>query len=151
MKKILAALALSLVLPAATCRAGDFCCSGGHCGSISYGFRFKICGCLKWSPCGPCCGGGSAPCCFGGDGGGGGGAGPWYSYWPLEAHFQVPAPTGYPYWPNPMDSNVVPQQLQHYGYAGPGVYVAPQPAPATPGVHQPVGYFQQAPSYWYGN
>jgi hypothetical protein len=28
--------------------------------------------------------------------------GPWYLYWPMEAHFQVPAPTGYPYWPSPM-------------------------------------------------
>jgi hypothetical protein len=26
-------------------------------------------------------------------------AGPWYLYWPLEAHFVAPAPTGYPYWP----------------------------------------------------
>lgn len=29
-------------------------------------------------------------------------AGPWYLYWPLEAHFVAPAPTGYPYWPAPM-------------------------------------------------
>ncbi len=28
-------------------------------------------------------------------------AGPWYLYWPLEAHFVAPAPTGYPYWPSP--------------------------------------------------
>src|SRR5437588_11366 len=28
-------------------------------------------------------------------------AGPWYSYWPYEAHFINPAPTGYPYWPAP--------------------------------------------------
>ncbi len=27
--------------------------------------------------------------------------GPWYLYWPLEAHFQSPAPTGYPTYPTP--------------------------------------------------
>jgi hypothetical protein len=25
--------------------------------------------------------------------------GPWYLYWPLEAHFQPPAPAAFPYWP----------------------------------------------------
>src|SRR5262245_39241751 len=34
--------------------------------------------------------------------GGGSLAGPWYLYWPLDAHFQTPAPTGYPFWPTPM-------------------------------------------------
>lgn len=28
--------------------------------------------------------------------------GPWYQYWPYEAHFVTPAPTGFPYWPSPM-------------------------------------------------
>lgn len=27
--------------------------------------------------------------------------GPWYNYWPLEAHFQVPAMPEYPYWSAP--------------------------------------------------
>jgi hypothetical protein len=36
-------------------------------------------------------------------GGGGGGVqpyqlGPWYQYWPYEAHFQTPAMPMYPYW-----------------------------------------------------
>lgn len=40
----------------------------------------------------------------GGGGGGGGGVaphqlGPWYLYWPHEAHFQTPALPQYPYWP----------------------------------------------------
>jgi hypothetical protein len=136
MKKILAALVLSLALPAATCRADDCCFSFGHCGTLSYGFRVKICGCLKWMPCsGPCCGGCNSGCSFGGCGsgcggyGGGGGmvTGPWYSYWPLEAHFQVPAPTGYQYWPSPMVSTM-----------------------AT-GAYQTAGYFGPTPSYWYGH
>ncbi len=28
--------------------------------------------------------------------------GPWYQYWPLEAHFQTPAMPQYPNWPSPM-------------------------------------------------
>lgn len=52
--------------------------------------------------------------------------GPWYLYWPYEAHFSAPAPVpggvAYPYWPGGMT-------------AGHG------------GVHQ-TGY---APSYWYGH
>lgn len=27
--------------------------------------------------------------------------GPWYHYWPYEAHFQTPALPQYPYWPAP--------------------------------------------------
>lgn len=27
--------------------------------------------------------------------------GPWYQYWPLEAHFQTQAPGAYPNWPQP--------------------------------------------------
>ena len=38
--------------------------------------------------------------------------GPWYLYWPMEAHFQAPAPTGYPYWPAPMG---LPPQNAAYG------------------------------------
>jgi hypothetical protein len=78
-------------------------------------------------------------------------AGPWYSYWPLEAHFQVPAPTGYPYWPAPMTSNVPPLPAPHPGLAYPGPVQLP---PARPPAHvqtgwQPVSYYANAPSYWY--
>jgi hypothetical protein len=178
MKKFLAALIVSVALPAAACHAHwNYCCSFGPSGTITYGFRVRICSCLQWNPgscfsggcktgcggggCGAGCGaGGFGAGGFGGGGFGAGGtgaggigaagcvAGPWYSYWPLEAHFQVPAPTGYPYWPSPMDSSVLPQQLPAYGYL-PGA--APQSAPMMPGMHQQMGYFQQGPSYWYGN
>ena len=114
MKKILAALIVSVALPAAACQAGDHCSSFLSCGS-SCGHR-----CL----------------------------GPWYSYWPLEAHFQTPAPTGYPYWPSPMGMGGMQPQLPAYGHHHGG---APQAMPMLPGMHQQMGYFQQAPSYWYGN
>src|SRR5215469_15761379 len=64
-------------------------------------------------------------------------AGPWYLYWPLEAHFVAPAPTGYPYWP-------APQGILASGFGGPtcppGVPAAPPPAAAAP----PVAYAPQA-------
>jgi hypothetical protein len=59
--------------------------------------------------------------------------GPWYLYWPLEAHFQAPAPTGYPYWPAPM---ALPRQNA-------AAYGAP-----APGNFQPAGYTGATPSYW---
>ena len=60
-------------------------------------------------------------------------AGPWYLYWPLEAHFVAPAPTGYPYWP-------APQGLPNINIGGPtcppGVpvpqVVAPPPVATAP-------------------
>jgi hypothetical protein len=92
-------------------------------------------------------------------------AGPWYLYWPLEAHFVAPAPTGYPYWPGPQ---VLPQ-VAIGGPAVPPAYAppvvvpapaavapAPQAAPkiAVPPYLQPTSYYAtpyngQAPSYWY--
>lgn len=58
-------------------------------------------------------------------------AGPWYLYWPLEAHFVAPAPTGYPYWPSPMG-------LPATAFGGPscppGVPVAPPPVAPAPAV-----------------
>lgn len=70
-------------------------------------------------------------------------AGPWYSYWPYNAHFQTPAHPEFPYWPGPM-TTMVPS------------HPAPPPAPSyMPGAqpmsyHQPVGYHFQPPTYWYG-
>lgn len=91
-------------------------------------------------------------------------AGPWYLYWPLEAHFVVPAPTGYPYWPSPM---ALPGMGGPAGMAGPApagpmlapAPVAPAPVPAppapapgepplAPSAFRPAGY--SVPSYWYG-
>src|SRR5262249_39693265 len=64
--------------------------------------------------------------------------GPWYTYWPYNAHFQTPAPVGgWPYWPTSVAavpsghgmSNIQvpstqpaffqPDGLQSIGYAGP--------------------------------
>jgi hypothetical protein len=119
-----AALA-ALLLSASSARAnGEFAISSsGFCfPGMVLGFR-----CFS-----PCCNyaNGFSPC-DGACGGGGGMAqlGPWYLYWPLEAHYQVPAPTGYPYWPAPM---ALP----------PG-----SPGGPPPGL-QPAGY-QQGPYYWY--
>ena len=56
-------------------------------------------------------------------------AGPWYLYWPLEAHFVAPAPTGYPYWPGPM--GLPPGSFGGPAYP-PGVAVAPAPGYAPP-------------------
>lgn len=62
---------------------------------------------------------------------------PWYTYWPYEAYFQVPAMSAYPYWPAPMASSM---QIP------PGALpVMPQPT------HQAVGYYSTPPSYWYGH
>jgi hypothetical protein len=88
-------------------------------------------------------------------------AGPWYLYWPMEAHFAVPAPTGYPYWPNPM---TLPTQGGGLGLGGavpapagpilsptPGTFTPPAPTPVPPvkqSTFQPAGY--NVPSYWYG-
>jgi hypothetical protein len=77
---------------------------------------------------------------------GGAQAGPWYQYWPLEAHFQPPAPTGYPYWPPPMTLPLAPQ------HAAPPQPLPPvQAAPLKPVSFQPVGYYYygQPPNYWY--
>ena len=56
-------------------------------------------------------------------------AAPWYLYWPLEAHFGPPAPTGYPFWPN---MTLPPNSHDHgHGYPAP---LGPVPA-AMPAVH----------------
>jgi hypothetical protein len=74
--------------------------------------------------------------------------GPWYLYWPMEAHFGPPAPTGYPNWPPAMTlpGMTPPAAAAPYPVPPPGG----QPEPVKPAVYQPVGFFQQTPSYWYG-
>jgi len=82
---------------------------------------------------------------------------PWYTYFPYDAYFQTPAPTGYqfPNWPGPQTSSAA--FNHHFGappaFGGPapafgGPYAAPSPTP--PANVRPVGYSYQAPSYWYG-
>jgi hypothetical protein len=67
--------------------------------------------------------------------------GPWFSYFPYDAYFQMPAPIlAYPNWPSPFPPPppVMPP---------PNSYRAPMAAP--PPV-QPVGYGYPMPPYWYG-
>src|ERR1700677_742137 len=68
--------------------------------------------------------------------------GPWYSYWPLEAHFQTPALPYYPYWPAPQA--IVPGPTCPPGAPAPvPAPAAPAPAPAPrPAVFRPVVYDQ---------
>jgi hypothetical protein len=126
-------IAALLVLPAVAGTASADC--GGPCGGCcNFGFglpavqfnmaaRFRL-GC--YPP------------------GGGVQLGPWYNYWPLEAHFITPAPTGYPYWPQPQTLPPNP--------------VLPPPAPDPKPEVKPVGYspyaypysYQYAPSIYYG-
>src|SRR3954447_974251 len=81
--------------------------------------------------------------------------GPWYNYWPLEAHFQVPAMPCYPYWPAPM---TLPGAAAAAGFnpyggyhppataAAPAVPAAPAAVPTLPpplkptAALEPVGY-----------
>jgi len=186
-KFILAALvALPLSIPAPQRASADdhACCFSTPPIGLTVGFRFKLSGGLliKGPPCCSGCSlgcGGCGPC--GGCGGCGRGscgpAAPWYAYWPQDAHFQTPAPTGYPYWPSPMSpmmgghaSSYAPPPAMAYGYGygpppfamayGPS-YGPPAPAMAlpmapamnyaAPPMVQPCSYFpNQAPSYWYG-
>ena|SRR5690349_16217801 len=116
-----------LILPSgahAGCFSTCFCCSPIHV-DWSANACFKVSGC-------------PVPQC-----------GPWYLYWPLAAHFGPPAPTGYPYWPPPM---TLPAQAAPYAAAAHApLPLAPvQAAPLQPTAFQQVGYYPQAPSYWYG-
>src|SRR6516164_6509402 len=96
MKKFTLAALCGLLLVTAggqKARAHGGCnwCNGPWC------FSFGGCGvCLfnrnnMYFQCGNCCG---MPT-----------LGPWYQYWPYSAHFATPAPTGYPFWPNPMSAS----------------------------------------------
>lgn len=53
--------------------------------------------------------------------------GPWYLYWPYDAHFQSPAPTGYFTSPAPM---TLPPAM--YGLDGFGYQRMPQAPPSLP-------------------
>lgn len=198
MKKFILAAVLALPLTAlGTQRAaawGDCgnCCNDCQCCcatptiTANFGFKFKAWGCLKAAcdhvafapvctcPCNNCCG---CPPCGGGcnqSGGGGGYAAPWYSYWPFDAHFMTPAPTGYPGYPsqmgpmmnggggppcvygapvmNPSMYNQPAMAMYGYGPPPPSYALpAPAPTPYTPASVQPCGYTpSQVPSYWYG-
>ena len=83
MKKLLFAALLALPLFAASARADG-------------------CGCGCWFPTRVEAGANVYLRFLGPNDCGTGQLGPWYLYYPLEAEFQTPAPTGYPYWPTPM-------------------------------------------------
>lgn len=80
--------------------------------------------------------------------------GPWYNYWPLEAHFQVPAVPQYPFWGAPMTLPVappapyqatpitnLPNQGMPYGNGAQGMTLPPAagqyPGMAMPGMGMP--------------
>ncbi len=77
--------------------------------------------------------------------------GPWYNYWPLEAHFQTPAPPAYPYWPQSgPEMPTAPSQITGIppgaipnvmAPVGPGNFHAPQMVPVS-------WQRNSVPSYW---
>src|SRR5262245_39944692 len=89
--------------------------------------------------------------------------GPWYAYFPYDAHFQMQAPYGGPsYWPMQMPlygqgfapghgawphAGQVPPPAGAPGQASPTMPPGQQTPPMPP--MQPVGYIGPAPSYWY--
>jgi hypothetical protein len=149
----MAALPLTVFPPQAM--AGD-CCTPLYRVGISIGLVFR-----GWCGC-------DYSCCkhpFGGFGKKGGGhccsfpgAGPWYGHWPYPAHFQHPAPTGYPFWPPPLTWNGhVAAPMGHsdmHVAANPQMQYYANPMAAMPpngnfaGQVLPAAY-QNVPSYWY--
>ncbi|MBY0525299.1 MAG: hypothetical protein K2R98_17970 [Gemmataceae bacterium] len=164
MKKLLlaASLALPFALFGASKASAGGCCDCAPPPTYKVGISLGICfkpwfGCDRGGGKG-CCGSGPAGCGYGPVS-----AGPWYSYYPYGAHFQTPAPTGFPGWPGPQVSGPTPlfgsnQWIQPspmmggyptYQAQSPGYYQqAPMGYPMNP--VQPVNYQGQAPSYWYG-
>jgi hypothetical protein len=141
MKKWFGVALLALPLLASSVRAGDCC--------LPFNFKFGVGAHLSICPnhcgCPQQCG-------------------PWYLYWPLEAHFQVPAMPQYPYWPSPMGlapgvaipgpATAGPAMGCCPPQGGPPIAYAPPAATQPANFHAPavqaVGYYQQVPSYWYG-
>jgi hypothetical protein len=132
----LSGLAL-LVVPFLATPAWAGCTDWGTTLSIP-AYRLDVGGkfwCKLYNPCcnGPCPQCGPPASCNGPQ------LGPWYNYWPLEAHFQVPAMPHYPYWPSPMTLPGGAAALGGYGGYGPANFHAPV---------APAGYY---PGYGYGH
>jgi hypothetical protein len=61
--------------------------------------------------------------------------GPWYNYWPLEAHFQVPAMPEYPYFSAPQTLPITrPGGMYGNGPGGHGVHPGGQAMLSNPGL-----------------
>jgi hypothetical protein len=77
--------------------------------------------------------------------------GPWYLYYPYEAHFQTSAPLGpYPNWQPGMAVAPAPAAYSPPVQA-PWTPPAPQPLVQPSSYIQPAGFnYSQPPSYWYG-
>ncbi len=121
MKTTLRALLLALPLLAAATEAQAAGCGKFFCFNTDCGFG------IGFKSHGDCCGPQFAS--------------PWYTYWPYHAHFAAPAHPEFPYWPAPMTS------------MAPGPMEPPSPPympQLQPTHYQPVGYYGQPPSYWYG-
>jgi hypothetical protein len=81
--------------------------------------------------------------------------GPWYQYWPYEAHFAMAAPIGGTGAPAYM--TLPPQQVPAPQWAppapapvAPGAPATPQKTPTLqPSVFQPVSFTTTVPAYWY--
>jgi hypothetical protein len=152
MKKLLAA-ALAALFSAAPAGAHWCICGSSPPCKVEVGWSFHIKACQ-----GSCAGGV---------------LGPWYDYWPLEAHFQVPAPCAYPYWPPGQtlpngQTAAIPPAVGPAPHAPVQMMTVPTPGAAglPPGVAptadalkpanfhapalQPVRYSAPVPSYWYG-
>lgn len=146
MKKLALAamLAVTPLLFAQKANAWGGGCGDGCSGGFTLGGSISVngfCKCWHGGGCGnqfgPMCGGGGCGGAYGGGYGGSGGLAPWYSYYPYDAYFQTPAPTGYPYWPAPMTP-----------YPAAGVTADTGSYPYG-GTYMPVA--AQVPSYWYGH
>jgi hypothetical protein len=75
-------------------------------------------------------------------------AAPWYSYFPYNAYFQTPAPVcGWPFWPTGGAANASPGGAAPGGSRGPQNFLGMGYGPRD---LQPVAYYGQPPSYWYG-
>jgi hypothetical protein len=146
------------------------CCNGcNQTPTLNFGFGMRI-GLHHWCFCekptiNPCLPGkphkhkhhGCSSCAGGGGYGGGhgdmsctwGAGAPWYLFWPYDAHFRMPAPTGYPFWPAPQ--TIQPGFGAHYGYNMPGYQTPNMGYPMDANAVQPAGFYpQQVPTYWYG-
>jgi len=170
MRKFILAAVLTLPLTALGSQGawaggcGD-CCTPLYRVGISLGLVFRgWCGC-DYSCCKQSIGHGHGGKC-GGGGCGFPGTGPWYGYWPYTAHFQTPAPTGYPYWPSPMTYHAAApaadpanayaaaamgMPMEAYGNAALAVPAGGNFGgyPMNMAAIQPAGYYPQAPAYWY--